>query len=144
MDTDKTQNTTTTSFIERVFVVLRYGVSGGTASAIDVGLLYLLTRYANWHYLYAAAVAYACSFFARFFLQKYFTFQVSGTQRLPFEFGSYAILSGWSVLASFGLLKGFVDGFGWRPVPAQVVVTLLIAAVSFFVYRFVIFRDKKA
>lgn len=130
------------SFVERTLVIVRYGFSGGTASAIDVGLLYALTHYANWYYLYAAAAAYTCSFFARFFLQKYFTFQAVGTQGLPFEFGSYAVLSGWSVLASFGLLKGFVDGFGWHPVSAQIAVTLLIAAASFFVYRFVIFKGK--
>lgn len=143
MDSEKVSTSNNASFFERALVVVRYGISGGTASAIDIGLLHVLTHYASWYYMYAAALAYACSFFARFFLQKYFTFQAAGTQKLHFEFGSYALLSAWSVLASFGLLKALVDGFGWRPVPAQVAVTLLIAALSFFVYRFVIFKGKQ-
>ena len=80
--------------------VVRYGIAGGTAAAIDIGLLYVLTRHAGWYYLYAAAVAYTSSFFARFFLQKYFTFRVADTTSIGFEFGSYAVLSGWSVAAS--------------------------------------------
>lgn len=124
-------------------LVVRYGIAGGTAAAVDVGFLYILTRHVGWYYLYAAALAYACSFFARFFLQKYFAFRAAGTKTVGFEFGSYAILSGWSVVASFGLLKIFVDMFDWDPVYSQVVVTLLIAALSFFVYRFVIFRGKR-
>ncbi len=123
--------------------VVRYGIAGGTAAAIDVGFLYVLVHRAGWYYLYAAALAYTSSFFARFFLQKYFTFRVADTESIGFEFGSYAILSGWSVAASFGLLKLFVDGFGWDPVYSQVVVTLLIAALSFFVYRFIIFKGQK-
>ena len=125
-------------------LVVRYGIAGGTAAAIDVGFLYALTHYAGWYYLYAAAFAYTCSFFARFFLQKHFAFRAADTKTVAFEFGSYAVLSGWSVVASFGLLKLFVDGFGWWPVYSQVAVTLLIAVVSFFVSRFVIFKAKGA
>lgn len=124
-------------------LVVRYGIAGGSAAAIDIGFLYVLTRHVGWYYLYAAAVAYICSFFARFFLQKYFAFRAVGTKTVVFEFGSYAILSGWSVAASFALLKVFVGMFGWEPVYSQVVVTLLIAALSFFVYRFVIFKGKQ-
>ncbi len=131
------------SFLERLLLVVRYGIAGGSAAAIDIGLLYILTRHVGWYYLYAAAVAYACSFFARFFLQKYFAFRAVGIKTVAFEFGSYAVLSGWSVVASFGLLKVFVDTFGWDPVYSQVAVTLLIAALSFFVYRFVIFKSKQ-
>lgn len=122
------------------YTLARYGIAGVTAAAIDVGVLYALTQYAHMYYLWSAVVAYTLSFFARFFLQKYFTFRVASKEKVVFEFGSYAVLSGWSIVASIFLLKVLVGSFGMTPVPAQVVVTLTIAVASFFVYRLIIFK----
>ncbi len=118
---------------------IRYVFSGGTAAAIDVGILFVLTEYFAVYYLAAATFALTISFIARFLLQKYITFKDDDESVAKKQFGSYSILYAASLIATNGLLYVFVEKFHLWVVPAQIFTILLMASVSFVVYKFFIF-----
>lgn len=122
------------------YMFIRYVFSGGTAAAIDVILLYVLTQYFGVYYLSAAIFAMTVSFIARFLLQKFVTFQDKDESQSTRQFIAYSILYGASLLATTGLLYVFVEYFHLWYVPAQILTIGLIACVSYFIYRLFVFK----
>ncbi len=132
-------------YLLRIFersIFLRYIFSGGSAAAIDVILLYILTKYFNVYYLAAATFAMTISFIVRFILQKYVTFKDQDEADAKRQFGFYSLLYLLSLAATNALLYVFVDKLHMWIVLAQVLSILLIAIGCFFVYKLIIFRKK--
>ena len=123
-------------------LIIRYVIAGGTASLLDILLLYVLTDIFGLYYLASATFSVTVSFFFRFFAQKYFAFQNSSTETLHFQLLYYSLLYLGSMLATIGLLYMFVEKFGLWYIAAQVITILLIASVSFFVYKIIIFKHR--
>jgi len=119
---------------------IRYIFSGGTAAAIDVLLLFILVAYWDIYYLAAATFAMTISFIARFLLQKYVTFEDKDEAHSKKQFWHYSILYVASLLATNALLYFFVETLHFWYVPAQILAILLLACLSFFVYKFLIFK----
>ncbi len=122
---------------------IRYVFSGGTAAAIDVVLLFVLTEYFHVYYLAAATFAMTISFIARFLLQKFVTFKDTAESHATAQFASYSALYAGSLVATNALLYVFVDYLHVNVVLAQIVTILAIASVSFFVYKFFVFSKEK-
>src|SRR3989344_1308256 len=53
--------------VEQYKIGIKYVISGGTAAAVDLGLLFLLTEIAGIWYLLSAVIAFICSLFTVFF-----------------------------------------------------------------------------
>lgn len=119
---------------------IRYVFSGGSAAAIDVVLLFVLTTYFHVYYLAAATFAMTISFIARFLLQKFVTFKDNDESHATEQFVSYSVLYAGSLLATNGLLYIFVDYLHLNVVAAQVGTIFLIACISFFVYKVFVFK----
>lgn len=119
--------------------LVRYAIAGGTASGIEILLLYTVTEFAGVYYLFSALLAVTVSFFVRFFLQKLFAFRDRSMGVLPKQIGLFALLYAWSASSTVGLLYVFTEIVGWWYMLSQVVTILLIAGISFFVYRYIIF-----
>jgi len=124
--------------------VLRYAIAGGSASFIEVMLLYTLTEFGGIYYLLSAFIGTTVAFFARFLLQKLFAFQNKSVQKLPQQIGIYAVLYVWAAFSTLGLLYFFTEIVGWWYMLAQVVTILIIASISFFVYKYLIFPTTHA
>ena len=124
--------------------LVRYAIAGGTASGIEILLLYTVTEYAGVYYLFSALLAVTVSFFVRFFLQKLFAFRDRSFHMLPKQIGLFALLYAWSASSTVGLLYVFTEIVGWWYMLSQVVTILLIAGISFFVYRYIIFPTTHA
>ena len=118
---------------------VRYVFSGGSAAAIDVILLFVLTTYFHVYYLAAATFAMTISFIARFLLQKFVTFKDTDESHTTKQFASYSVLYAGSLIATNALLYFFVDYLQVNVVAAQVGTIFLIACISFFVYKVFVF-----
>lgn len=119
---------------------IRYVFSGGTAAAIDVGLLYVLVEFFHVYYISAAIFSMTVSFIARFLLQKYVTFEDKDETHATKQFILYTILYFASLSATTALLYLFVEKWGWWYMPSQIASILLIASGCFFIYRLFIFK----
>jgi len=124
--------------------VMRYAIAGGTASLVDVLLLFTLTEFGGIYYLFSAALGTTISFFARFFLQKLFAFRNRSVHLFPRQIAAYAFLYVSATFATLSLLYFFTEVVGWWYIASQVMAILLIASISFFVYRYIVFPKSHA
>ena len=123
--------------------LVRYLVSGGTAALINFLLLFALTEFLEVWYLASAVIAFIVSFCASFTLQKFWTFQDRGTERIGGQVTKYFLLFLFNLGLSTGVVYLLVEYIQIAPIIAQLFAAATIACYSFFVYKFFVFhRDQ--
>lgn len=121
-------------------IYIRYLISGGTAAAIDLGLLYLFTDIFNIYYLLSATMAFMVAFLVSFLMQKYWTFQERGREQILGQISMFFTVGLLNVgLNAIGMYV-LVDVFSVMYLLAQVIMGGLIAIGSFLIYKLVIFK----
>ena len=119
----------------------RYLVSGGTAAAINLGLLYILVSLLHLWYLGATVIAFVVSFVASFILQKFFTFMEGSRERIPFQLGVYLGIILANLLVNVFLMFLIVDKLGMHYLIAQFFASGFIAIYSYFLYKYFVFHQ---
>src|SRR3989344_4762697 len=84
----------------RVHFVIKFLVSGGTATAINLVVLYTLTEWVGIWYLFSAVIAFVVAFFVSFCLQKFWTFIDHRIDVLTAQAGLYALIQLWDLIAN--------------------------------------------
>lgn len=120
--------------------IIKYIVSGGTAAAVDIGFLVLFTEVFGWWYITSAIVAFLIAFGVSFTLQKFWTFKDKTTDNMHAQLSLYLLVGVINLLINSALMYFFVDIVGMWYVAAQVLTGGLIAVMSFFVYKKLIFK----
>lgn len=122
--------------------IVRFILAGGFSFAINLGLLHFLVSFKGVHYLVASVASVSVGLVFSFTLQKYFTFEDNVALRIPRQISWYALLGILNVIANTAFLFLFVQFGGLHYIVGQVITSFLLAFVSFFVYRDVVFVDK--
>ncbi len=122
--------------------VLRYLVSGGTVTIVDLCALYLFTDIFGIWYILSAILAFIIAFIVSFSLQKYWTFADNSRQNIHNQIFVYLIVT----LINLGLntlgIFIFVHYLVFHYLFAQIIVSAIIAIESYFVYNY-IFNSSK-
>lgn len=118
---------------------LRFLLVGGTAAAINIGLLYTLTEYAGLWYLLSEVIAFIAALIFNFMLQRFWTFRSRSDERRR-QAMLFIGVNLWNLLLNAALLYAFVEFFGYWYVLGQAVASAIIALESYFLYRY-IFKD---
>lgn len=114
--------------------VLRFLVGGGTATLLNLCLLWILINKAGLWYLGAAVLSYSLSTCYNFALQRVWAFD--GTQgALVRQFPLFAITSAIGLSVNSAFLFTFVEISGISPVLSQAVASSIVSFFSFFAYR---------
>ena len=131
-------------FLTGLPITVRYLIAGGTSTAIDLGILYVLTEFAGWWYLVSATAAFIVAFFVSFILQKFYTFNNRDTSRktVATQGAFYFTLALTNLGINTILMYALVEWAGVWYFLAQIISAAAIAVESFFIYRFVIFHPK--
>jgi len=130
------------SILDR-YLIVRYLISGGLSAAIDILIFALMIQVFNFHYIFSAVVSVTVSFFARFYLQKMFAFKDRGLN-VHKQIFMYSILYVSSMAMTTFFLYVFIGLLQVWYLPAQVMTIGIIAVMSFFVYRYFIFKQTEA
>ncbi|MDZ7587444.1 MAG: GtrA family protein [Patescibacteria group bacterium] len=120
--------------------IIRYIISGGTAAAVNLGALYILTDRLGWWYLFSSIAAFGLAFIVSFTLQKFWTFKEKSFHTAPKQLTLYFLVITVNLLINTALMYFMVDIINLPYLLGQVIVGGLIAFGSFFVYRHLIFR----
>jgi putative flippase GtrA len=123
--------------------IVKYLFSGGTATIVDLGILYVLTDVVGFHYLTSAILAFVCAFGVSFVLQKYWTFGNAETDGVHRQLSIFFIVAVVNLILNTLLMKLFVDVWEVWYMTSQIIITALIACMSFFIYRHLVFPVKK-
>ena len=122
-------------------VGLRYFIAGGTAGVIDLVVLYILNTVFGIYYLLSAILAFIAAFIVSFTGHKFWTFkshEESTHSQVVLYFGT----SMFGLFLNTLLMYVFVDYFYIQVILSQIIVGLLVACVSFFISRNVVFKYK--
>lgn len=121
------------------YVGLRYFITGGTAGVTDLVVLYLLNSFFGIHYLVSAIIAFIVAFIVSFTGHKFWTFK-SHRERTHYQVVLYFVASMFGLILNTLLMYIFVDHFHVQVILSQIIVGLLVACVSFFISRNMVFK----
>lgn len=124
--------------------ILRYLISGGTATSVNFFFLYAFTEWLNVYYLISVVIAFAMALGVSFVLQKFWTFKDTtkgNTHRQAFIYTSVAIINTMINVFFVYLLVEYVN---IHYLLGQFISSVFIATESYFVYQILIFKKKPA
>ena len=129
--------------IKRFGKVIRFLIAGGSAAVVNLGVFYFTN--VDGHYILASIYAFFAAFLVSFLLQKYWTFREHTHSMVKAQMLMYLAAAGMNILIGTMLLYVFVEYFGvHNHLMAQIISQSLIACMSYFVYKHVIFRPRSA
>ena len=123
--------------------VLRYLFSGGTGFVVNVVILYVMTDVFGIWYVISGAVAFVVSITASFLLHRIVTFNYDKDGTVHGQYSGFFVVSLINLLINEIILVFFVEVLGLWYIIAQTIASIVIAILGYFVYRHVIFREKR-
>ncbi len=126
---------------ERYFKIIRYLISGGTAAAISIGLLFVFTHYAHIWYLTSSILSYTIAFLVSFTLQKFWTFRNTSLELWRRQISIYFVIFLANVFLNTLIVYCFVEYGGVHYLTSQIIAAGLIAIASFFLYKHLVFKS---
>ncbi len=124
----------------RIYRLIRYLISGGTAAASNLLFLFILVQFFGMHYLSASVLAFIMSVAVSFTMQKFWTFQDTQMQGTHMQFGRYIVVMLFNLFLNTLLMYIFVEKFSLWYLLAQFITTALVAIVGYFGYKYFVFR----
>ena len=120
--------------------ILRFIISGGTATVADLAFLYIFTDLFHIWYVASAAMAFVIAFTISFIAQKFWTFNDHSLDTIRAQGSMYFLVALISLLVNTYAVYSLVDYLHFYYILAQIVVSAFIAVVNYIVYSKFIFR----
>lgn len=124
-------------------LIVRYLISGGTSAGINLILLSLFYYIFHIYYIYSAIIASIIAFFVSLVLHKFWTFEDFSQANIHLQIGKYIANSIFGLLLNTGFLYILVEYFRLYVYISQVIAGGLVATITFFISRNLIFNGKK-
>jgi putative flippase GtrA len=124
---------------ERIFHLIRYVISGGTAGVTNLIVLFLLVQYGNIHYLTASVLAYTSGIVVSFTLQKFWTFQDRPTHDVHAQFMRYITIVLANLALNTALMYLLVTHLDVWYLFAQMMAIIVIAITGYLGYKHFVF-----
>lgn len=126
---------------EKHWRILRYLVSGATATAVNFAVLFSLTEFFHVWYIISSIAGLVCGFTTSFILQKFWTFENKSLERVHIQFPLHAALSLLNVGANTISLYILVEYAHVWYLAAQGIDAVFLAIFNYFVYKHIIFTQ---
>lgn len=120
--------------------LVRFVISGGTATAVNLGILFLLTHIFGLWYLTSSVIAFMVAFFVSFTLQKFWTFEDTSRNRLRSQAAIYFLIILFDLGVNTALMYFFVEYLHLHYLVAQLISGVMIAVMNFFSYKHLVFK----
>ncbi|HRY52898.1 MAG TPA: glycosyltransferase [Candidatus Portnoybacteria bacterium] len=120
--------------------ITRFLISGGTSTLVNLAALFVLTDYFGVWYLISAVIAFICSFFVSFFLQKFWTFRNGDIDRVKRQLAYYFLVAMFGLSFNVAGIYFLVDILHLWYMLAQVIIGAILAVCNFCFYRFIVFN----
>lgn len=126
---------------KKVWFAIKYIISGGSATVVNLSFLYIFTDFFNIWYVYSAALAYPTAFVVSFTLQKFWTFKNGALSHIKSQFALYVALGTFNMFLNSYLIYLVVESTGLHYLAAQLCVGVFLALWSLTFYR-ILFKNK--
>ena len=130
----------------------RYAACGGGNSLFDITLFaitynFILNKsivhvagFSISPYIAAFLLTFPITFLSGFILMRYVVFPDAKTTKKRVQGGKYLLVVLCCILLNYIFLKIFIEKFGWWPLPAKIVTTLLVVLFSYFSQKHFTFK----
>jgi putative flippase GtrA len=148
---DKEEENTLSKLLQNK--VLRFFLSAGIATLVDVIIYFILINYvidrASVKFLYSnitahefsLIISYTCGVIINFILTKYAVFAESDLKGRK-QFFRFSLIAGIGFFANYSLLRFFVELCNFLPTSSRVFSALSLGIASFYVHRLYTFKIK--
>lgn len=120
--------------------IYRFIMSGGTATIVNLTVLYALTEFAGVWYLYSAMIGWCLGFLTSFVLQKFWTFEDSVASAAARQAAKYFILQAVNAMLNATGMYLLVSVLGIWYMLAQVLLGVALAIWTYIILRRFVFR----
>ena len=127
--------------LKKIYTLVRYGSVGLGIALLEYFLAIFLNSFENVYYVLATISAALLVMIVQFLLQKFFTFKQSDTTLINKEFLLFVYLWIGALITKTLIVIVCVELLSISYVHAQYIAILVVALVSFFVYRYIIFPN---
>lgn len=123
--------------------IVRFLISGGTATLTNLVLLYAFTDLLGIWYIASAIAAFIIAFIVSFTLQKFWTFGDMSRDGMHRQAIIYFTAGALNLCLNTVLLYVFVEYIGSHYLISQIIISALIAIENYFIYQFLIFKRSR-
>lgn len=114
-------------------------IAGGVAALTDLIALFMLTDVLHIYYVVSACIAFALAILVNFSLQRFWVFEVTGESNLYTQSMKFIALSLANLAVNtFGVFL-LVSRLGLWYIAAQILITVLLISINFYLYKHHIF-----
>ena len=129
----------------KVFIeAAKYAAASAVALSVDAGLLFVLTRYAGWHYLLAGAGSFLAGATVAYALSVRFVFHAHRLRDRNLEFFWFVVLGLVGLALTLLVLFVTVSRLGMDPMHGKVVAAGCSFIANFALRRQLLFRAATA
>ena len=126
---------------ERHIKIPRFIISGGLATAVNLGSLFAMTHFLRIWYLISAMFAFLFAFGVSFGLQKFWTFRDHSKEGMHRQARAFFLIMILGIVINTSLLYAFVEYAGLHYLVAQFLSGIFIAFFNFAMYQKFIFHN---
>jgi len=123
---------------------LRYLLSGGTAAAANLTVLFVLVHFFHIWYLEASVLSFIIGMCVSFVLQKFFTFSDFSRQQMRWQTSLHIGIQLFNLALNTALMYVGVSLLGVPYLLAQFLISAGMAIYSFLFYKYVVFTPTDA
>jgi len=120
---------------------MRYLISGASAVAIDLVLLFVLVHFFHMWYLLAAVIAFIAAVAVSFVMQKFFTFNDYTKGGIGRQTVFYLGLQVFNIFFNTLLMYVGVDLLGIPYLMSQILISVAMAIYNFLIYKHLVFAS---
>jgi putative flippase GtrA len=121
--------------------VIRFVISGGTATSINLGAVFMLTHFLGLWYVLSSITAFFAAFLVSFALQKFWTFGEDPTTYTHAQALLFLAVVLVALIINTTLIYSFVEYAHLHYLFAQFVSGIFIAVMNYFTYKHIVFRN---
>ncbi len=122
--------------------VFRFLIAGGTAFAVNIVALYVLTEFLHIYYLISTVGAFLVAFLVSFFLQKFWTFREHSRDNLHVQLPLYLGMQVVNLALNAALMYALVEYLHIWYILSQTIITLVLSVIIFFINKMYIFKPR--
>jgi dolichol-phosphate mannosyltransferase len=124
----------------RRYTIAKFVISGSTAGFVELGLLYVLTRYLGLYYLVSSTVGFVFAVAVSFTLQKFWTFENTSITYIHKQAAMYLGLGVTNLGINAAIMLLLVEVFHLWYLLSQLLACATMAGSNFLIYNCFIFK----
>ncbi len=121
---------------------IKFIIAGSLATVVNLFFLFIFFQILGLKIIYAASFSWLLAFIISFNLQKFWTFRDASVKKIPKQLFYYIIILIISLALNARWMHLLVESLEIYYLLAQIIVTMVLSFLNYFVYKFIIFKEK--